>query len=690
VAEEEGSETPALLPQHARLIEASAINAGLARGRGYFSASSQTTLRQLGFTRAQARTPALVIPLWTVHGKVAFHQARPDQPRLRDGKPVKYETPNGARMVLDVHPAARRRLGDASRPLVVTEGVRKADAALSQGVDAIALLGVWNWRGSRGAGGRSALPDWEQIALDGRVVYLVFDSDTASKPPVRAALIRLGRFLESRNALVRITKLDGTATGEKRGLDDFLAAGGSIDELLATSATLAELTEDLLGYQNTELGNAYRFVAMHADRFRYCRQDTGWLEWRGGRWRRDLTGAAERAAVEVVEALWAQVINLPAEKRKDVAGWALRSQSAHAIAAMLSIASTAHELAVQLDQLDADPYLLSCGNGTLDLRTGELREANPDELLTLGTDIDYIPDAPRKRWLKFLNEVLDHDPELTAFVKRAYGSALTGDTRDRACFIEYGSRFNGKSTLNQAIQHVLGDFAHTAPIRVVMRTRQSEIPNEIAALARKRLVVVAETADGHRLDENRVKLLTGRDQVPARFLHKEWFTFTPEYKLFLYTNFRPRVDGSDGAVWDRIRLIPFRVSFAGRDDPELGDKLAAEAEGILAWLVDGCLEWQENGLGTCDAVEQATAAYRTENDTIGRFVEEHCELGDNYAITRKRLREALARYCDETGDDVPPATTFGRFLTERSIREVRLGDRRERGYRGLRLISDAE
>jgi hypothetical protein len=114
VAEEQGSKQPALLPQHARLIEASAINAGLARGRGYFSAASPATLRQFGFTRAQARTPALVIPLWNVHGTVAFHQARPDQPRLRDGKPIKYETPNGARMVLDVHPATRRRLGDAA------------------------------------------------------------------------------------------------------------------------------------------------------------------------------------------------------------------------------------------------------------------------------------------------------------------------------------------------------------------------------------------------------------------------------------------------------------------------------------------------------------------------------------------------------------------------------------------------
>jgi putative DNA primase/helicase len=271
-------------------------------------------------------------------------------------------------------------------------------------------------------------------------------------------------------------------------------------------------------------------------------------------------------------------------------------------------------------------------------------------------------------------------------VKRFYGSCLTGDVRDRVLAIEQGSGFNGKSVLNRVIQHVLGDLAYTAPIRVVMRGRQAEIPNELAALARKRLVVVAETADGHRLDENRVKMLTGGDKVAARALYREWFAFQPEYKLVLYTNFRPKVDGSDGAVWDRIRLIPFAVSFREGADRELGEKLAAEAEGILAWLVEGCLEWQDSGLGTCDAVERATMSYRTENDVIGRFVAECCELGDEHRVTTKALRGALACYCDESGDDAPAAVTLGRWLRERGVREARIGDQRRRGYRGIRLI----
>ncbi len=247
-----------LLEQHQRLLESSAVNAGIAKRRGYFSVANGGALRLLGFSNAQQRVPALLIPLWNVHGDIAFHQARPDYPRVRDGKPVKYETPNGARMALDVHPVTRPHLGDPSRPLIVTEGIRKADAALSQGVDAVALLGVWNWRGANGDGGKAALPDWEAVALDGRTVFLAFDSDVMARPQVRAALQRLGRFLEARGAAVRVCRLQPAGDGGKTGLDDFLAAGGNLDELLATAATLAEQSDDLTAFALTDLGNAHR------------------------------------------------------------------------------------------------------------------------------------------------------------------------------------------------------------------------------------------------------------------------------------------------------------------------------------------------------------------------------------------------------------------------------------------------
>jgi DNA-binding transcriptional ArsR family regulator len=222
-----------LLEQHLRLLEASAIHPDVVRERGYFSASARKTLQQLGFsTSQQKRVPALVIPVCGVTGAVVFHQARPDQPRDLAGKPVKYETPHGARMALDVHPLARRRLGDPTDALIVTEGIRKADAAFSQGVTAIALMGVWNWRGTNGDGGKAALADWELVALNDRGVFLCFDSDATAKREVRAALERLQGFLELRGATVHVAELEPGPGGAKVGLDDFLAGGGDLAELL--------------------------------------------------------------------------------------------------------------------------------------------------------------------------------------------------------------------------------------------------------------------------------------------------------------------------------------------------------------------------------------------------------------------------------------------------------------------------
>jgi putative DNA primase/helicase len=281
--------------------------------------------------------------------------------------------------------------------------------------------------------------------------------------------------------------------------------------------------------------------------------------------------------------------------------------------------------------------------------------------------------------------VFEGDAELIAFVQRFYGSCLTGSTTDRVALVEHGARFNGKSTLNRAFQNMLGsDLAQTAPARLMMRVRESEIPNELAALARKRFVVVAETAEDRKLNEARVKLLTGRDKVSARFLYGEWFEFEPECKFVLFTNHRPRIDGSDGAIWDRIRLVPFNVCFEGREDLELDEQLAEEDTGILAWAVEGCLVWQEDGLGSCDVVDRATAAYRDENDLLGRFLNERCQFERDYRVERKELRAAMLAYFEDADEEAPSAIKLGRVLGDRGAWLSK------RIYRGVRLIEEGE
>ncbi len=230
-----------LAPNHAALLRDSAITADVAAARGYRTVTTRAELRRLGFSDAQARVPALLVPVWTVRGEIELYQIRPDHPRIvkdKSGKakPLKYETPKGARMMLDVPPLVRPMLDDPSVPLFVTEGVRKDDAGASAGLCCVGLLGVWNFRGTNEHGGKVALTCWELVALNGRIIYIVFDSDIMEKRPVRAALVRLKAFLESRGATVRVIYLPPGPGGVKVGLDDFFAAGATVEQLLALAS----------------------------------------------------------------------------------------------------------------------------------------------------------------------------------------------------------------------------------------------------------------------------------------------------------------------------------------------------------------------------------------------------------------------------------------------------------------------
>jgi len=218
------------------LIERSGINLEVAQARGYRSVATKAELIRLGFGENQCRVPALLVPVWTVAGEIGLYQTRPDEPRIKDGKPLKYETPRGARMALDVPPAARSLLGNPQIPLFITEGIRKADSAASQELCCIALLGVWNWRGTNEFGGLTALPDWEYIDLRGREVYICFDSDVMTKPQVHKAMARLKAFLEQRHAHVHLIYLPPEEGGAKVGLDDYLAAGHDVQDLLGLAS----------------------------------------------------------------------------------------------------------------------------------------------------------------------------------------------------------------------------------------------------------------------------------------------------------------------------------------------------------------------------------------------------------------------------------------------------------------------
>jgi putative DNA primase/helicase len=319
----------------------------------------------------------------------------------------------------------------------------------------------------------------------------------------------------------------------------------------------------------------------------------------------------------------------------------------------------------------------------LDLRTSELREPRPEDLISLGTEVPYEPAARCDRWRQFLDEVFDGDQELVAFLKRFVGYCLTGDTREHVLAVFHGSGANGKSTLVGVLRQLLGDFAVTAAFDTFMRQRDRGPRNDLARLHRARLVTAAESGEGRRLDEATVKEITGGDVIAARFLYGEHFEFVPRFKLVLVTNHRPKVDGDDDAIWRRLRLVPFEQSFEGREDRELAAKLEAELPGILAWAVRGCLEWAEEGLGEAAAVTRAMREYREDEDVLGAFLAERCVMTGE--TPTRELRDAYESYCSDLGEKPLSASVLGKRLAKRGVRRASYDSNREKVYRGVTL-----
>jgi hypothetical protein len=251
-----------LYPEHLAQLKASAIAPKIARDRGYQTSTSKDRLRQLGFGEAQCRPPGLLMPLHDVHGKLSIHQFRPDHPRLnKKGKPVKYETPVGAKMVLDCPPACFPLLSDPSIPLVVTEGIKKADAGASQGLCVVAVLGVWNWRGTNTLDGLAALADWEAVPLKDRTVYIIFDSDAAQKSEVQQGLARLAQYLSSMHATVHVVNLTPGPNAQKTGLDDFFARGGTIPQLFSSTTAANDYSAMVAGNRKESQADALLTLA---------------------------------------------------------------------------------------------------------------------------------------------------------------------------------------------------------------------------------------------------------------------------------------------------------------------------------------------------------------------------------------------------------------------------------------------
>ena len=443
-------------------------------------------------------------------------------------------------------------------------------------------------------------------------------------------------------------------------------------------------TQPAGGYNLTDLGNARRLVHRHGRNLRYCWLWRKWLVWDGKRWVKDDTGEVYRLAKETVSSIYQEAAAAPNdEARKELGKHATRSEAGARIKEMVDLARS--DVPVMPDELDASPDLLNTDSGTIDLRTGELREHRREDLITKIAPTTYRPDAAAPTWEAFLERVLPGE-DLRAFVQRAVGYTATGDTSEQCMFINHGGGANGKSTFQEAIAAALGDYAMRTPTEMLLAKRSDGVPNDVARLKGARFVSASETEEGRRLAESRIKDLTGQDTITARFMKAEWFDFAPTHKLWLSTNHKPEIRGTDAAIWRRIRLVPWAVTIPpAEQDKKLPIALRHELAGILAWVVRGCLQWRREGLQAPDEVRKATGEYRAEMDVLAGFLVECCELDAGHWEYAKDLYECYKRWCAENGERPEPQRKFGGRLGERGFQRDRGGSRGAGIWRGVRL-----
>ena len=417
----------------------------------------------------------------------------------------------------------------------------------------------------------------------------------------------------------------------------------------------------------TDLGNAEYFAHRYGSHVRFDHRRRRWLHWNAHRWIPDADARIVRLAKAAIRRRLTDAAHcVDQEARNRLAKWALTSESRARLDALVGLAQAERPIADPGDRWDNNPWLLGVPNGVIDLQTGTLGEGHPDDRITMNTAVPFEPEAACPRWEQFVLEITAGNTELAAYLQHSLGYSLTGRTTEQCLWLFYGMGANGKGTLLNTFMWILGDYAYNMPFSTIELHQRPSIPNDVAALVGRRFVVASETNDGTRLNESRIKALTGCDPLTARFLHGEFFTFEPIAKYWLAVNHKPVVRDDSHGFWRRIRLIPLTQQFAL--NPSLADELRAEGPGILAWAVRGCLAWQEQGLNPPSSVFSATAEYEQESDPLSAFLDEACDLSDDAQIKAEEFYLHYINWANRhhlSERERLSSTAFGRKMSER-------------------------
>ncbi len=436
-----------------------------------------------------------------------------------------------------------------------------------------------------------------------------------------------------------------------------------------TFEDFTELTED---------GIARVFARRHQDTLRYCHSSGCWHQWTGYAWRPERT----RLAFSWSRDICRELVTTSSDVSDKIKATLAKASTA---AAIERFAQADRAFAVTSEIWDRDDFLLGTPSGTLDLRTGEIHKPTREDYITTLTAVapSIAPDCPR--WLAFLEESTGGDADLIRFLRAWCGYTLTGITREHALLFIYGPGGNGKSVFLNTVAGILGEYAKIASMETFTASQSDRHPTDLAMLRGARMVCASETEEGRAWAETRIKQLTGGDPISARFMRQDFFTFTPRFKLAVIGNHKPVLRNVDEAARRRFNVVPFILK-PQTPDRELEAKLRDEWPDIFRWMIEGCLDWQRNGLIRPQSVIEATVEYFTEQDSVRQWIEEHCRTGGrDIADTMSNLFRSWSDYAAANGEKPGTTKWLSQTLIRHGCEPVRdtPGHRNKRGFLGI-------
>jgi putative DNA primase/helicase len=633
------------------------------------------------FREAGANLRALIYPITLPDGRVTFK-----------AKSLQRTQGKGSRLVTATPGVSFNKglFGDparaAGKTLVVVGGEEKRLAVEKAGYIAVS-----------GANGEKKLAvetlEWI-VRCAPKEIVIAFDADDAGFKGTRALSAQITGAKDYKGGLRIVTWPPGTP--DKYDINDVLKAAGyeGLRHLIDTAPAYveAEFPDDLLC---TDIGNGLRFVERHGEDVAYDAARGVWLYYNGKRWAEDIGAAyVQRLMQKIPQAILKEAGEKGGRNLEVLTKWAVKSAMAPRLKAGLDQAKVDVSIVALPSEFDTDHNLLNIQNGTVDLQTGELRPHRQSDKITKIGNVYHDPNAECPTWKAFLHRILGGNEDLIAFLQRAVGYAMTGQTSEQCFFLLYGTGSNGKTTFVETLCYILGTYAKSADPQTFLADERGgatggQARPDLVALVGKRFVIATEVDKDKRFAEAIVKALTGQDTRLIRDLYGTAFDWIPTMKLFMAVNHKPTIKGADEGIWRRIHMIPFTVTIPDEEkDQKLPAKLREEAPGILNWAIAGARAWFHSSLKPPAAVREATKEYREESDLLSGYLGECCIIGRNCQESTANLYAAYEKWCEAAGETYMKVRTFGKNLRERGFKDWKSGS--VRGWAGLRLRQDGE